>query len=1035
MEEDDDNFLDGVIEFGDGRQYKIEPTDPVESSLSPDSEVKSTVDGVIPSEDSPSLPVSKKERFLDDFDRSWPRSATSPSSKKDISLPIGQPPVSPTARGSRPLHETSRVLFNERSNRLEPYSSAQRPTSGQHRAYQETTASPTDSRNFRDASGASLPHNNIHPSHKSGSSDIQSQKFSGTSSGVHVPSGQHNREREPSTRWDGLPPSPLTPRDKEFHPEMGRRSDMGPPPIPSHAMRGHPRDGAPPPPHMSPPLTGRLSSRHPRSQKVPILSTPDSIRFPPQSPASSIASLVSPATAATALPLMSAPELDGVQKDVMQSAAARAKQRRQQEEEEREKEKERARRKAAELEERMKVAQEALTKSVVEQDVGLCSSFRDLLPMSFFQDAKEITPSEEVVQPVEVSSHTAPQLALPSTASVTSRPPRPPPLQSPASDHPRRSSTSAPALPPAMQTDSWRNKSGLLSPSSPSQVSQAPVMTAPLIESPALDPLASFAYGPDEDLEVVEYSDMGRFVGDPDALEPATMEEQHVNSGPPNATVRNEEVSASASSITPGPNSIATDFSSETDLPKNHFHVYPPVLTSELTTTASKETLTSTVAPSHFKTPRNHNEASISALDDAMSRIKGAINGIQAAETGKELSLPVVDIETSMLKATSTQGTGGSISTQSRWIPPALRLPNANPDPRETFDVTGMEPPRSPEPAWKFIVHLPTLSRYLEPVNKKQLSVFMKPPSPVRWDILSFDPPVERMNRRDLSLNEILFGKPPLVVKGKGRYRVSLPRSRTTFRMNPGHHALKLNNVGAFGRPAGADGVMTWRKNTPTATESFATLKEDAGAGTSSSPPPSASRSESSAASQPVEHPTPTNKANEQGLPPRYRPQPKMPLGSSVAFYRDSRIDAVEEEVGSSVNFIVTSELESTEESAIIPEQKSTPASPTESDSVPNANPPSASTTHGADATEHIPPLIHSKTESKGSDDLVCPACSTASSHLTCIFFEVRFPSHYPSDASPRNLGQKCFEHSSERISSKSTRSRTPESRMVSDFK
>jgi len=378
MEEDDDNFLDGVIEFGDGRQYKIEPTDPVESSLSSDSlpsEVKSTVDGIIPSENSPSLPVSKKERFLDDFDRSWPRSSTSPTLKKDIPLPTGQPPVSPITRGPRPLHETSRVLFNERSNRLEPYSSAQRPTSGQHRAYQETTASPTDSRNFRDALGASLPHNNTHLLHKSGSSDTQSQKFSGTSSGVHVPSGQHNREREPSTRWDGPPTSPLMPRDKEFHPETGRRSDMGPPPIPSHAMRGHSRDGAPPPPHMSPPLSARLSSRHPRSQKAPILSPSDSIHLLPQSPASSHASLtlVSPATAATVLPLLSAPELDGVQKDVMQSAAARAKQRRQQEEEEREKEKERARRKADELEERMK-AHQALTKSVVEQNVGLCSS-------------------------------------------------------------------------------------------------------------------------------------------------------------------------------------------------------------------------------------------------------------------------------------------------------------------------------------------------------------------------------------------------------------------------------------------------------------------------------------------------------------------------------------------------------------------------------------------------------------------------------------------------------------------------------------
>jgi len=638
--------------------------------------------------------------------------------------------------------------------------------------------------------------------------------------------------------------------------------------------------------------------------------------------------------------------------------------------------------------------------------------------MSFFQDAKLIAPSEEIVQPIEGSSYPAIQVALPSTVLVTSRPP---PLQSPTRastfDHPRRSSMSAPALPSAMRTDSWRNKTGLFPPPSPSLVSQAPVLTAPLIESPPLDPLASLT---NEDLEVVEYSDMGKFVGGPAALEPAAVEEQHVNSGMHNATVRDEEISASASGITSDPNSIATDLSSEAHSPKNHFHVYPPVSTSELTTTASKETLTSMVASSHsnVKTLRNHNEAAISALDDAMSRIKGAINGIQAAETGKEiLSLPAVDVETSALKITFTQGTGVPTLTPARWVPPALRLPNIDPDPRETFDVTGMEPPRTPRPTWKFVVCLPTSSRCLEPVSKKQLSLFMKPSSQVRWDILSLNPPVQQMNRRDLfSLNDVLFGKPP-VDRVKARYRVSLPRSRTTFRMNPGHHAFKVNNVGAFGRPTGADGVTTWRKSTPTTTESFATLKEDTSAGTSSSPP-SASRSESSPASQPVD-PTPMNKANGQGIPARYR-QPKMPLGSSVAFYRDSRIDAVEEELGSSVNFIVTSELESPKESAKIPEQKSMPASPTETGSALNANSLSASTAHGPDATEHISPLIHTKTENKGSDDLVCPTCPTASFQLTDIVLEVRCPSHHPSDAYT-NLGQKPFEHSSERISSQNT--------------
>ena len=97
MEEDDDNFLNGVIEFGDGRQYKIESTQSPPESLQLDEET---------------APVSKEERFADDFDRSWPRSRNSPRLEF----------ASSTTTGSVSLEEQARVLFNERSNKLEPYS-------------------------------------------------------------------------------------------------------------------------------------------------------------------------------------------------------------------------------------------------------------------------------------------------------------------------------------------------------------------------------------------------------------------------------------------------------------------------------------------------------------------------------------------------------------------------------------------------------------------------------------------------------------------------------------------------------------------------------------------------------------------------------------------------------------------------------------------------------------------------------------------------------------------------------------------------
>jgi len=49
----------------------------------------------------------------------------------------------------------------------------------------------------------------------------------------------------------------------------------------------------------------------------------------------------------------------------------------------------------------------------------------------------------------------------------------------------------------------------------------------------------------------------------------------------------------------------------------------------------------------------------------------------------------------------------------------------------------------------------------------------------------------------------------------------------------------------------------------------------------------------------------------------RPRSQPKMPAGSAVAFYRDTRVDSLESAPKSSVNFTVTSELEDAAQSKI----------------------------------------------------------------------------------------------------------------------
>jgi serine/arginine repetitive matrix protein 2 len=365
MEEDDDNFLDGVIEFGDGRQYKIESNEQagVSASQSGAGQRPQTGDSA-----TPSGPVSKEERFVDDFDRSWPKSRTSPATApRDFPSPVPQPAslsVSPViSQATHSSQDSSRVLFNERSNRLEPYSQTHRPGQGAFGAkrpgYQEGS-SPVESRQ---------PPHNIQVLQKAAPGDSRSRRFS--SSNNAGPTNGFAGDRNHQGRRDAPPPSPRLTRDlpphtadKDWDFDRGRRTTMGPPPIPSHAIK---QDGGRQlPPHLSQisPNTParRLPSRDSRfSPSEPSTGLPpsSSARFPPQSPAVSHASLslVSPA-AATSVPLpLSAPELDEVRKDVMHTAAERAKQRRQQEEAEREAQKERARRKAAEIEEKIKATE------------------------------------------------------------------------------------------------------------------------------------------------------------------------------------------------------------------------------------------------------------------------------------------------------------------------------------------------------------------------------------------------------------------------------------------------------------------------------------------------------------------------------------------------------------------------------------------------------------------------------------------------------------------------------------------------------
>jgi hypothetical protein len=120
MEEDNDDFLGGVIEFGDGRQYQIQPVDvpPTTQDSSPTSVPAPEMSSPGPQSPLVVTGITKEDRFSDDIDRSWPRSAGLSS---NIRPRVGPPAVASTSSSSSlSPQESSRVLFNWSSNNRVP---------------------------------------------------------------------------------------------------------------------------------------------------------------------------------------------------------------------------------------------------------------------------------------------------------------------------------------------------------------------------------------------------------------------------------------------------------------------------------------------------------------------------------------------------------------------------------------------------------------------------------------------------------------------------------------------------------------------------------------------------------------------------------------------------------------------------------------------------------------------------------------------------------------------------------------------------
>ncbi|PPQ63504.1 hypothetical protein CVT24_004732 [Panaeolus cyanescens] len=1022
MEGDDDDFLGGVIEFGDGRQYKVEANDVSESTPV----------------DEPSTGtqhVSKENRFVDDYDRSWPKSHSSPaSSSKEVppfnatqSKGASTSPVSPYP--SHAPHDSSRVLFNERSNRLEPYNrQAQPPYPPKRPGYQDGK--------------------DIQLLQKPSTSDYnaKNRRLSG-SSGSYAPlgangsfSGDKFRDRESNARREGPPLSPRAVKDQhvDFLPDRGRKSTMGPPPVPFTSTRRPSDGGRQLPPHLSqvspnaPPR--RLPSRDTRiSPSEPTAGSLPTGRIPPISPAVSHASLVlvSPKQGPAVLLPLNAPELDDARKDVMQTAAARAKQRRQQEEAEREAQKERARKKAAELEERMKAAdtEKQRQKEQVSAKVRSLEEYqsRDFVEMVYFQEQEAIAVIEDAIQGVN-SQKSTPQGKAQEVKPGLHRPPSlKPVIREPSAATGRKGSFSA-RVPPspsvvsaASQQESWRSRAQ--PPAPPPQQPTSPTKperpstfgTAPS----ALDQVETIAGGETDQLEVVDFAEMDKFVhsNKDDGAGSSTTQAQPVTStvSKPTRAVASdffEESQALDSSAKKDDFaswrrkvSVSQDIqpvlvkdagvpgsSPSIDKPTSPQSARPAKEQSETTSTvlqpaaATKEPLGYpenggqivhvSIQSNVQRTPRGqtfYNDAAMSSLDDAMSRIKGALAGMQTQDSLKSKDGPS-ELTSPPVRASqlNTLSPNARITNRDRWVPPALRPRKAddNEEPQEDV-VTILEPPHSPLPtASEIRVRLPTSSRRLEHLPYKANA--MKKFTPIRLDILSFDPPMPEMIRsRDLVVNNILFRRP---YKTNFRCVVRLPRHRGTRGFMP--NTPVKSTVSGFGRSAVADDATSWRKSSAIQPVKPADEGESETAPTqgldtmSRSPPPEPVPTDVVVTSIPKStENSPTKSESNQSV--RTRSQPKMPIGSAVAFIRDSRIDVVEGDVQTSVKFIVGSELDAAPGTTTDVAKPSLPNNELETHD--NATPGKSASPVAPplDLKEHAPPVRFSvaKTDSKSSDD------------------------------------------------------------------
>lgn len=740
----------------------------------------------------------------------------------------------------------------------------------------------------------------------------------------------------PPTR--GEMPSPLTvPSYPQRRPSHGSR-EMPPPPVPNHRTASissltSPSIVHPPLPSNRSPTLSMASPRSSHGLLTPVIGL--SAHLPQEQQP-------------FALKAPTITDIQGFSKESMQSAAERARARRKLEEEHREKEKERARHKAAEL--AAAADSKTAAKRAEEEAAARLKAEAEAAAEALIREEAEALAREKAK---------AVKSAVPSVStqpSTLGQPPEPPIHRARSSRGSKRGAEAKAGPPPSLWVGptSSADVSGTLAPGNPAPTTASPAgprasswanvvkesdkTDVPLVttrkdlstiggnswrskpQAPAphlapplgvtvLPPLFDVTTEDHEALELFDFTDMHKLVGD---TKEAGLPEVPVRSLDEvvDLTRESPDLSSRSQVSEASPRFHATRQSMDRGRPSSSHLAHSsssqergaslgatstrgPGLSSPATSTKglmSPQALASLPLPP----PKPHfRESSMSALEHAMSRIKGALSNMRPGESSAA-------IEEALAASILARKTAHD----------------------ESFAVTQRPRPSSPLPVHRRLhvrIRKEWPPKAQNHIDARLLYLWKMPPKPVRWEILSWDPPVEGMSRKTLSRDETLFPPSSNVV-------VSLPKSSASRAVSASSLAFLPNSAPKVNLPAPKIGRRAVRHPGNDVQASMLEVIESV----SRSPPPasparraSLSLPHSNAVSQSsVGTASPTSASPSSPSSAGKTKVPSRPTVDGVAFSR--RLHGASDSVSSLVNFTVNSELEVEEPDPVVVEAAST---------------------------------------------------------------------------------------------------------------